>query len=95
MWARLFGPHWYILVANTSQIHHDPTLRRLLDEAGFDLVERRRDRPHASLEKLMFVLLAHANHGVRDALFRRVHFLNRVVVPALAPDAFEYICVKR
>jgi SAM-dependent methyltransferase len=95
LWGRLFGARWYILVANTSQIHNDRTLRRLIDEAGFDLVERRRDRPYASLERLLFVLLSHLSHGVRDRFFSRVHFLNRIVLPARAPDAFEYICVKR
>jgi len=94
-WGRMFGSRWYILVANTSQIHHDPTLRRLLDEAGFDLVARRRDRPHASVERLLFVLLSHLSTGVRDAFFRRIHFLNRLIIPVVAPDAYEYVCVKR
>lgn len=94
-WGRLFGSRWYILVANTSQIHDDATLRRLLDEAGFDLVARRRDRPHASVERLLFVLLSHVSHGVRDRFFERVHVLNRLVVPVRAPDAYEYVCVKR
>jgi hypothetical protein len=49
LWGRLFGSRWYILVPNTSQIHNDRTLRRLIDEAGFDLVARSRDRPHASV----------------------------------------------
>ena len=95
VWGRLFGPKWYILVANTSQIHHDATLRRLIDEAGFDLVAHRRDRPHASVERLLFVLLSHVSHGVRDKFFSRVHFLNRLVIPVRAPDAYEYVCVKR
>jgi SAM-dependent methyltransferase len=95
LWGRMFRSSWYILVANTSQIHNDKTLRRLLDEAGFDLVARRRDRPHASVERLLFVLLSHVSHGVRDKFFKRVHFLNKVIVPVAAPDAFEYICVKR
>jgi SAM-dependent methyltransferase len=95
LWGRMFGSRWYILVANTSQIHNDATLRRLIDEAGFDLVARRRDRPYASVERLLFVLLSHLSHGVRDRFFRRVHFLNRLIIPVRAPDAFEYICVKR
>ncbi len=95
LWGRAFGARWYILVPNTSQIHCDKTLRRLLDEAGFDLVARRRDRPHASVERLAFVLLSHLSHGVRDRFFERVHFLNRLIVPLQAPDAFEYVCVKR
>jgi SAM-dependent methyltransferase len=95
LWGRLFGSHWYILVPNTSQIHNDRTLRRLIDEAGFDLVARRRDRPHASVERLLFVLLSHVRHGVRDKFFERVHFLNRLIIPVRAPDAFEYVCVKR
>lgn len=95
LWGRLFRGYWYILVPNTSQIHNDRTLRRLLDEAGFDLVARRRDRPHASVERLLFVLLSHVSAGVRDKFFQRVHFLNRLIVPVAAPDAFEYICVKR
>lgn len=95
LWGRLFGSRWYILVANTSQIHNDRTLRRLIDEAGFDLVAKRRDRPHASVERLLFVLLSHLSHGVRDKFFERVHFLNRWIVPVRAPDAFEYVCVKR
>lgn len=95
LWGRLFGSRWYILVPNTSQIHNDPTLRRLIDEVGFNLVERHRDRPHASVERLLFVLLSHMSHGVRDRFFERVHFLNRLIIPVRAPDAFEYICVKR
>ncbi|HEX9774070.1 MAG TPA: class I SAM-dependent methyltransferase [Actinomycetota bacterium] len=95
LWGRLFGSNWYILVPNTSQIHNDRTLRTLIREGGFDLVARRRDRPHASLERLLFVLLSHVSHGVRDRLFERVHFLNRVVLPVIAPDAYEYVCVKR
>jgi SAM-dependent methyltransferase len=95
LWGRMFGSRWYILVPNTSQIHNDRTLRRLVDEAGFDLVERRRDRPHASVERLLFVLLSHVSHGVRDKFFEKVHFLNRLVIPVRAPDTFEYICVKR
>ncbi|MDN5855625.1 MAG: class I SAM-dependent methyltransferase [Actinomycetia bacterium] len=94
-WGRLFGSRWYILVPNTSQIHSDHTLRRLIDEAGFDLVARRRDRPHASVERLLFVLLSHVNHGVRDKFFERVHFLNKAIVPVRAPDTFEYVCIKR
>ncbi len=95
LWGRLMGSRWYILVPNTSQIHHDPTLRRLIDEAGFDLVARRRDRPYASIERLLFVLLSHVSHGVRDKFFEKVHFLNKLVIPFRAPDAFEYVCVKR
>jgi predicted TPR repeat methyltransferase len=95
LWGRMFGSRWYILVPNTSQIHNDATLRRLIDEAGFDLVARHRDRPHASVERLLFVLLSHVSHGVRDKFFERVHFLNRMIIPVRAPDAFEYICVKR
>lgn len=95
LWGRLFGRRWYILVANTSQIHDDATLRRLIDEAGFDLVARRRDRPYASVERLLFVLLSHLSHGVRDAFFKRIHVLNKLVIPVRAPDAFEYVCVKR
>ena len=48
LWGRLFGSKWYILVPNTSQIHNDATLRRLLDEAGFDLVAK---RPRPSLRE--------------------------------------------
>jgi hypothetical protein len=32
---------------------------------------------------------------VRDRVFKRVHFLNRLIIPVVAPDAFEYVCVKR
>lgn len=95
LWGRLFGSRWYILVPNTSQIHNDRTLRRLLHEAGFDLLARRRDRPHASVERLLFVLLSHVSHGVRDKFFERVQFLNRLIIPVRTPDAFEYVCVKR
>ena len=95
LWGRLFGRRWYILVPNTSQIHNDRTLRRLLDEGGFDLVARVRDRPHASVERLLFVLLSHVSHGVRDKFFERIHFLNRLIIPVVAPDAYEYVCVKR
>jgi SAM-dependent methyltransferase len=95
VWGKLWGSKWYILVPNTSQIHNDATLRRLIDEAGFDLVARRRDRPYASVERLIFVLLQHTKSGVKNAFFERVHFLNKLVIPARAPDAFEYVCVKR
>src|SRR5690242_17501255 len=95
LWGRLFGAHWYILVANTSQIHNDPTLCRLIDEAGFDLVEKIHDRPYASIERLIFVLLQHSPNVIRDSFFERIHFLNKIVVPARAPDALEYVFVKR
>jgi SAM-dependent methyltransferase len=96
LWGRAFGSRWYILVPNTSQIHNDATLRRLIDEGGFELVARRRDRPYASVERLLFVLLSHLPSGaVRNSFFERVHFLNKLVVPMRAPDAFEYVCVKR
>jgi SAM-dependent methyltransferase len=94
-WGRLMKGRWYILVPNTSQIHDDDTLKRLIDEAGFDLVARRRDRPYASVERLLFVLLSHVSHGVRDKFFEKVHVLNKLVIPFRAPDAFEYVCVKR
>ncbi len=93
--GRAFGARWYILVPNTGQIHKDRTLRRLVDEAGFDLVARLRDRPDASFERLAFVLLSHISHCSCDKFFERVHFLNRIIVPLRAPDAFEYTCVKR
>jgi SAM-dependent methyltransferase len=96
LWGRLWGNKWYIIVPNTSQIHNDATLERLLDEAGFDLVARNRDRPYASVERLVFVLMSHLdNSGVSKKLYGRVPFLNKLVIPARAPDAFEYICVKR
>ena len=69
-------------------------MRRLIDDAGFDLVARRRDRPYASVQQLLFVLLSHADM-VRDKFFERVQFLNRMIIPVRAPDAFEYVCVKR
>lgn len=95
LWGRLFGPRWYILVANTSQIHDGFTLSKLIDDAGFDVVARRRDRPYASVERLMFVLLSHVSHGVRDRFFQRVHFLNKLILPVRAPDSYEYVCVRR
>ena len=39
--------------------------------------------------------VAHVSHGVRDRFFEKVHFLNKLVIPFRAPDAFEYVCVKR
>ena len=95
LWGRAFGKNWYILVPNTSQIHNDPTLRRLIDEAGFDLVLKVRDRPYASVERLIFVFLSHIPGGVHDKFFERIHFLNRFVIPFRAPDTYEYVCVKR
>ena len=44
LWGRMFGSQWYILVPNTSQIHNDTTLRRLIDEAGLR-PRRRAPRP--------------------------------------------------
>lgn len=95
LWGRAFGRRWYILVPNTSQIHSDTTLRRLIDEAGFDLVMRQRDRPYASVERLAFVLLSHLGDSVSEKVFRRIHVLNRLIIPFRAPDAFEYVCVRR
>jgi SAM-dependent methyltransferase len=96
LWGRMFGSKWYILVPNTSQIHNDHTLRKLIDEAGFNLVARRHDRPYASVERLLFVLATHVgDQRVPRKFFDRIHALNKIVVPAVAPDAYEYICVKR
>jgi SAM-dependent methyltransferase len=95
-WARLFQSKWSILVPNTSQLHNDATLRKLIDESGFELVARRRDRPYASIERLIFVMLTHMGDlHVSEKFFERVHALNRIVIPVRAPDAFEYVCVKR
>ncbi len=96
LWGRMFGSKWYILVPNTSQIHDDVTLRHLLDDAGFELVKRRHDRPKASLERLLFVLATHlGDQRVSRAFFNRVHILNRIVIPVIAPDAYEYVLIKR
>jgi SAM-dependent methyltransferase len=96
LWGRAFGKRWYILVPNTNQIHNDQTLRSLIDAAGFDLVAKRHDRPYASVERLLFVLATHlGDQRVPRKVFDRIHALNRLVVPAIAPDAFEYVCVKR
>ena len=96
LWARMFGSKWSILVPNTSQLHNDRTLRRIIDEGGFDLVARRHDRPHASVERLLFVLATHfGDLRVSSKTFDHLHALNRVIVPAVAPDAFEYVCIKR
>ena len=96
IWGRLLGSRWYILVPNTSQIHNDKTLRQVVRAAGFDLVARRRDRPYASIERLVFVLATHlGDQRVPRKVFDRLHALNRIVIPVRAPDAFEYIFVKR
>jgi SAM-dependent methyltransferase len=96
LWGRVFGSKWYILVPNTSQIHNDTTLRRIIDEAGFDLVRKGRDRPYASIERLAFVLATHlGDQRVPRKVFDRIHALNKLIVPAVAPDAYEYVFVKR
>jgi SAM-dependent methyltransferase len=95
LWARLWGSNWYILVVNTSQLFTRATLRRILEENGFEIVRVRRDQPYASVKYLAFQLLSHLPGSVRNSVFDLLDFLNRFVVRVPAPDNYEYLCVER
>jgi SAM-dependent methyltransferase len=94
LWGRLWGSNWYILVLNTSQIHSRETLKSLLAESGFRLVQRRREWPYASIKYAIFQLASHVPGAVRASWLDRIDALNRVVVRVPAPDVYEYVCVK-
>ncbi|MGH7973297.1 MAG: class I SAM-dependent methyltransferase [Limisphaerales bacterium] len=95
LWGRLWKKNWYILVLNTSQILSRSALMGMFRSNGFEVVSMRRDRPYASVQYLLFQLLNHLPFATGEALFNRIRFLNRWVFPVIAPDNYEYICVKK
>lgn len=94
LWGRLWRQNWYILVLNTSQIHSRDTLRRLLEEAGFEVRQRRREWPYASIKYAAFQLLSHVPGGVNRRWLDKLDFLNNFLVRIPAPDVYEWICTK-
>jgi len=95
LWAKLWRQHWYILVLNTSQIHSRDTLKRLVEEAGFEVRQRRREWPYATAKYAAFQLLSHIPGGVDRRWLDRLDVLNRIVIRVPAPDVYEWICTKR
>jgi len=95
LWGRFWRSNWYILVLNTSQIWSAKTLMRTLQEHGFEVVSRRRDRPYASLKYLLFQLAQHVPGAVSNRVFERLKRLNYIQFRVPLPDVYEYICVKR
>lgn len=89
--ARLCGARWYILAPNFSQIFSRASLMRLAEEAGFELVSVRHDRPSTSIQKLVEVVSTHTL-GIRglSALSRRLG-AQQIVVPLPLPDVLEYV----
>lgn len=95
LWARLFKGNWLILAINMSQIHTKETLRRLLEEEGFEVVSVRRDRPYAGIKYILFHTLSHFPGFVKRSVFDRITWMNRLIVPVYAPDNLEWVCVKK
>jgi SAM-dependent methyltransferase len=94
LWGRFWGRNWYILVLNMSQIHSKHTLKALLAETGFRLVQRRREWPHVSIEYFLFRLASHIPGAVRASWLDRIGALNQFIIRVPAPDVYEYVCVR-
>ena len=95
LWARIWRGNWYILVLNTSQIWSAKTLVHTLEEHGFEVVSRRRDRPYASLKYLLFQLAQHIPGAVSNRVFDHLGLLSHLLFRVPLPDVYEYVCVKR
>lgn len=95
LWGRLWRRHWYILVLNTSQIMSRSALLKMLTNNGFEVVSKRRDHPYAGVQYLLFQLMNHLPFRTSEAFLSRIQFMNKWVLPVIAPDNYEYICIKR
>ena len=94
LWGRFWGGNWYILVLNMSQIWSKKTLIETIEDHGFKVVSVRRDMPYASMKYLLFQLAQHMPGLVKNNIFDRLDFLQKILIRIPLPDVYEYICVK-
>ncbi|MDH3752965.1 MAG: hypothetical protein OEU32_03745, partial [Acidimicrobiia bacterium] len=94
LWSRFWKGRWLILAINMSQIYTKQTLRDMLEDAGFEVVSVRRDRPYAGVKYALFHVMSHVPGGVRRSFFDRINWANKLVVPVYAPDNLEWVCRK-
>tara|TARA_B100000315_G_C14387504_1_gene500347 strand:+ start:434 stop:655 length:222 start_codon:yes stop_codon:yes gene_type:complete len=70
-------------------------LIKTIEEHGFKVVSMRRDVPCTSLKYLLFQLAQYILGLVKNSLFDRLGFLQKIFIRVPLPDVYEYICVKR
>jgi SAM-dependent methyltransferase len=94
LWHRLVGRRWSILGVQTNQIFSRALLRDVVSRIGFELVSRRRDRPHGDLMKIADHLTY--NTGWTWAVkVVKASGLRDVIVRIPLPDVYEYVWRKR
>jgi SAM-dependent methyltransferase len=59
LWRKIFGPHWIWFQAHNHYFHYTaPALRRLLQRAGFEIIQIESQRPNDRLTKSAYRLAA-------------------------------------
>jgi len=93
LWHRLLGGRWQHLGVAVSQVFSRPQLLELLRREGFQLLARRRDRPHTDLLKFVDHLAIVTGWKPLVGVVKRLRLEDRIVrIPA--PDNYEYLCRK-
>jgi SAM-dependent methyltransferase len=93
LWHRLLGSRWQHLGVAVSQVFARQQLLELLRREGFQLLARRRDRPHTDMLKFADHLVMVTGWKSLVDLVKRLRVEDRIV-PIPAPDNYEYLCRK-
>jgi len=93
LWHRLLGSRWQHLGVAVSQVFARQQLLELLRREGFQLLARRRDRPHTDMLKFADHLVMVTGWKSLVGLVKRLRLDDRIMrIPA--PDNYEYLCRK-
>jgi SAM-dependent methyltransferase len=93
LWHRLLGGRWQHLGVAVSQVFSRRQLLELLRREGFQLLARRRDRPHTDVLKFVDHLVMVTGWKSLVGLVRRLR-LENTIVRLPTPDNYEYLCRK-
>jgi SAM-dependent methyltransferase len=94
IWSRIVGNRWDILVVNFSQLYSRRSIVEIISREGFELVYRRRCRPHTDLMKIADKLAQNLRMGWLPGSFRRLG-LGDVIFQIPLPDVMEYVFRKK
>jgi hypothetical protein len=93
LWHQLLRSRWQHLGIAVRQVFSRQQLLELLRREGFQLLARRRDRPHTDVLKFVDHLVMVTGWKSLISLVRHLRLDDRIVrIPA--PDNYEYICCK-
>jgi 2-polyprenyl-3-methyl-5-hydroxy-6-metoxy-1,4-benzoquinol methylase len=93
LWHKLLGSRWQHLGVAMSQVFTRQQLQELLRREGFQLLARRRDRPHTDVLKFVDHLVIVTGWKSLVGLVRRLRLEDKILrIPA--PDNYEYLCRK-